>query len=75
MIYPDINRSGTPVLSIPANLNFKFMYGSRSFQKHISQIESLNAGIKIVEDFNWSFDLDTKFDLLKYYDLSENLEK
>ncbi len=72
LIYPDIEKLGTPVISVPSNTQFKFMYGRLSFKKHVFQIESLNAQIKIVEDPAWSFDVDKESDLIKYYELKKS---
>jgi 2-phospho-L-lactate guanylyltransferase len=71
LIYPDQSESGTTVLSVPAGLKWKFKYGKNSFIKHIDQAHNLNLKAEIVKNFNWSFDVDTKSDLIKYYETTD----
>ena len=54
---------GTPVLSVPVDLDFSFAYGPGSFARHCAEAERAGATLRIVRDPDLSFDVDVPEDL------------
>lgn len=54
---------GTPVLSVPADMDFTFAYGPGSFRRHAAEARRLGAGFRVVRDRNLAFDVDLPDDL------------
>ncbi|MCZ7536859.1 MAG: 2-phospho-L-lactate guanylyltransferase [Acidimicrobiia bacterium] len=54
---------GTPVLSIPSAVNFRFSYGPGSFGRHCAEAERLGLPLRVVRDPSLSFDIDLPEDL------------
>jgi len=54
---------GTPVLSLPAAIDFRFAYGPGSFARHCSEAERLGIALSVVRDPALSFDVDLPEDL------------
>jgi 2-phospho-L-lactate guanylyltransferase len=54
---------GTPVLSVPAHLDFAFAYGPGSFRRHAAEARRLGVGFRVVRDRNLAFDVDLPDDL------------
>jgi 2-phospho-L-lactate guanylyltransferase len=59
-IVPDQRHDGTPVISIPTDLEFAFAYGPGSAARHI---EAAGANVEVVRDPALAFDVDTPADL------------
>jgi 2-phospho-L-lactate/phosphoenolpyruvate guanylyltransferase len=54
---------GTPVLSVPADLDFAFAYGPGSFRRHAAEARRLGVGFRVVRDPSLAFDVDLPDDL------------
>lgn len=54
---------GTPVLSVPADLDFAFAYGPGSFRRHAAEARKVGVGFRVVRDPNLAFDVDLPDDL------------
>ena len=54
---------GTPVLSVPAHIDFAFAYGPGSFRRHAAEARRLGVGFRVVRDRNLAFDVDLPDDL------------
>lgn len=54
---------GTPVLSVPVELDFRFAYGPGSFARHSAEATRSGAVLRIVRDPSLSFDVDVPEDL------------
>jgi 2-phospho-L-lactate guanylyltransferase len=54
---------GTPVLSVPAHVDFAFAYGPGSFRRHAAEARRLGMGFRVVRDGNLAFDVDLPDDL------------
>ncbi len=54
---------GTPVLSIPAAIDFRFAYGPGSFARHCAEADRLGVALSVVRDPSLSFDVDIPEDL------------
>lgn len=60
---------GTPVLSVPTDVEFRFAYGPGSFARHCAEAARLGMELRVVRDRSLSFDIDLPEDL----DLLETL--
>lgn len=60
---------GTPVLSVPVDLDFRFAYGPGSFERHSAEAARSGAALRVVRDKSLSFDVDVPddLDLLEVY--------
>jgi 2-phospho-L-lactate guanylyltransferase len=65
VIVPDHRNDGTPVLSIPAAVDFPFAYGPGSAARHIAAAEACGLEVRVVDDPELAFDVDTPEDLDK----------
>jgi 2-phospho-L-lactate guanylyltransferase len=54
---------GTPVLSVPTDLDFAFAYGPGSFRRHAAEARKLGVGFRVVRDPRLAFDVDLPDDL------------
>lgn len=54
---------GTPVLSVPAAIDFRFAYGPGSFARHCAEADRLGVPLEVVRDPMLSFDVDVPEDL------------
>jgi len=54
---------GTPVLSVPVSIDFRFAYGPGSFARHCSEAHRLGVALSVVRDPSLSFDVDLPEDL------------
>jgi 2-phospho-L-lactate guanylyltransferase len=54
---------GTPVLAIPAASEFRFAYGTGSFQRHCAEAARVGLRVDVVSDPTLSFDVDVPEDL------------
>lgn len=54
---------GTPVLSVPVEIDFRFAYGPGSFVRHCTEANRLGITLRVVHDSSLSFDVDLPEDL------------
>ena len=64
-IVPCHRDDGTPVLSIPVALGFRFAYGPGSFRRHAAETRRLGLGFRVVRDPDLAFDVDLPDDLTR----------
>lgn len=62
-VVPDRHDDGTNVLCIPASLSFVPSYGPQSFARHLAQIRSTGAPVRIARRANLQWDVDVPDDL------------
>lgn len=62
-LVPCHREDGTPVLSVPVNLDFQFAYGPGSFRRHTAEARRLGVGVRVVRDADLAFDVDVPEDL------------
>ena len=62
---------GTPVLSVPTDVEFRFAYGPASFRRHAAEARRLGLAVRVVRDRDLAFDVDVPDDLV---DLALDLE-
>jgi len=55
--------NGTPVLSVPVDVDFAFAYGDDSFRRHAAMARRLGLGLRVVRDPSLAFDVDVPADL------------
>ncbi len=54
---------GTPVLSVPTDIAFRFGYGPGSFRRHAAEARRLGLGFRVVRDPDLAHDVDAAEDL------------
>jgi 2-phospho-L-lactate guanylyltransferase len=54
---------GTPVLSVPTEMEFRFAYGPGSFRRHAAETRRLGLGFRVVRDRTLAHDVDAAEDL------------
>jgi 2-phospho-L-lactate guanylyltransferase len=54
---------GTPVLSVPTEVAFRFAYGPGSFRRHAAEARRLGLGFRVVRDPTLAHDVDAADDL------------
>jgi 2-phospho-L-lactate guanylyltransferase len=62
-IVPCHRDDGTPVLSLPTAVPFRFGYGPGSFRRHVAEARRLGLGTRVVRDHELAFDVDVPDDL------------
>jgi 2-phospho-L-lactate guanylyltransferase len=62
-IVPCHRDDGTPVLSVPVDLDFHFSYGPGSFRRHAAEARRVGAAVRVVRDPSLAFDVDVPSDL------------
>ncbi len=62
-IVPCHRDDGTPVLSVPVDLGFRFAYGPGSFRRHAAEARRIGAAVRVVRDPSLAFDVDLPSDL------------
>jgi 2-phospho-L-lactate guanylyltransferase len=62
-LVPCHRDDGTPVLSVPVGLDFRFAYGIGSFRAHAAEARRLGAALRVVRDPALAFDVDLPDDL------------
>jgi 2-phospho-L-lactate guanylyltransferase len=62
-LVPCHRDDGTPVLSVPVDLDFRFAYGPGSFRRHAAEARRLGVGLRVVRDVDLGFDVDVPADL------------
>jgi 2-phospho-L-lactate guanylyltransferase len=62
-LVPCHRDDGTPVLSVPAAVDFRFAYGPGSFRRHAAEARRLGLGLRVVRDRDLAFDVDVPDDL------------
>ncbi len=70
-LVPCHRDDGTPVLSVPTAVDFRFAYGPASFRRHAAEARRLGLGLRVVRDRSLGFDVDVPDDLV---DLIVDLE-
>ena len=63
VLVPCHRDDGTPVLSVPLDVEFRFAYGPDSFRRHVAVARELGLGVRVVRDDDLAFDVDTPDDL------------
>jgi 2-phospho-L-lactate guanylyltransferase len=63
-LVPCHRDDGTPVLSVPADAEFRFAYGPGSFRRHAAEARRLGLGLRVVRDRDLAFDVDVPDDLV-----------
>lgn len=64
VIVPCHRDDGTPVLSVPVDIDFGFAYGERSFRRHVASARRQGLGVRVVRDPTLAFDVDVPADLV-----------
>ena len=64
-IVPCHRDDGTPVLSIPVHIGFRFAYGPASFRRHAAETRRLGLGFRVVRNPDLAFDVDLPDDLIR----------
>jgi len=62
-IVPCHRDDGTPVLSVPVDVDFAFAYGTGSFRRHAAEARRLGLGVRVIRDPSLRFDVDLPVDL------------
>jgi 2-phospho-L-lactate/phosphoenolpyruvate guanylyltransferase len=62
-LVPCHRDDGTPVISVPLGVGFRFAYGPGSFRHHAAIARELGLGVRVVRDADLAFDVDTPDDL------------
>ena len=62
-LVPCHRDDGTPVLSVPTDVDFRFAYGPASFRRHAAEARRLGLGLRVVRDRDLAFDVDVPDDL------------
>ncbi|MBA2327953.1 MAG: 2-phospho-L-lactate guanylyltransferase [Actinobacteria bacterium] len=62
-LVPCHREDGTPVLSVPVAVPFRFAYGPGSFLRHIAETDRLGLEVRVVRDPDLAFDVDVPADL------------
>ena len=62
-LVPCHRDDGTPVLSVPVTLDFRFAYGLGSFRRHTAEARRLGVGVRVVRDPDLAFDVDVPDDV------------
>jgi 2-phospho-L-lactate guanylyltransferase len=62
-LVPCHRDDGTPVLSVPLQVDFQFAYGPGSFRRHAAIARELGLAVRVVRDADLAFDVDTPDDL------------
>lgn len=63
-LVPCHRDDGTPVLSVPTAVDFRFAYGPESFRRHAGEARRLGLGLRVVRDADLAFDVDVPDDLV-----------
>lgn len=58
------SEQGTPVLSVPTNVEFTFAYGPGSFERHALEAARLGLGFEQIDDPSLAHDVDAVSDLV-----------
>jgi 2-phospho-L-lactate guanylyltransferase len=64
-LVPCHRDDGTPVLSVPTAIDFRFAYGPDSFRRHVAEARRLGVGVRVVRDRDLGFDVDVPDDLVE----------
>lgn len=64
-LVPCHRDDGTPVLSVPTAVDFRFAYGPGSFRRHAVEARRLGLGLRVVRDRDLAFDVDIPDDLVE----------
>jgi 2-phospho-L-lactate guanylyltransferase len=64
-IVPCHRDDGTPVLSVPAGVDFGFAYGEGSFRRHATIARRQGLAVRVLRDPSLAFDVDVPEDLAR----------
>jgi 2-phospho-L-lactate guanylyltransferase len=64
-IVPCHRDDGTPVLSVPVDVDFEFAYGPGSFRRHAAHARERGLALRVVRDRSLAFDVDVPDDLAR----------
>lgn len=64
-IVPCHRDDGTPVLSLPTDVEFTFSYGPGSYRRHAAEARRRGLAVRVVRDPDLAFDVDVPDDLLE----------
>lgn len=64
-LVPCHRDDGTPVLSVPVDVDFTFSYGAGSFRRHVAAAHRAGCGVRVVRDVGLAFDVDEPDDLVR----------
>lgn len=73
-VVPCHRDDGTTVLSVPADVPFRFAYGPGSFRRHAAEARRLGLGFRVVRDADLAFDVDVPDDLDRLDHLVSSLD-
>lgn len=62
-LVPDRHRSGTNVIVLPTDIDFRFAYGTDSFARHVTEAVRHRRGLRVVHDARLAWDVDHPDDL------------
>ena len=65
VLVPCHRDDGTPVLSVPTDVNFAFAYGTGSFRRHVALARQRGLAVRVVRDPSLAFDVDVPDDLAR----------
>lgn len=63
VLVPDRRRDGTNVVVVPATAGFSFSYGTRSFDRHLTEGRRLGLTVEVRDDDALAWDVDVPADL------------
>jgi 2-phospho-L-lactate guanylyltransferase len=63
VLCPDRHRTGTNIIAHDSELEFCYRYGPKSFGKHLFESLTFNRPIEILQEVQYSFDIDTLEDI------------
>ena len=64
-LVPCHRDDGTPVLSVPTTVEFRFAYGPASFRRHAAEARRLGLALRVLRDRDLAFDVDVPDDLVE----------
>jgi 2-phospho-L-lactate/phosphoenolpyruvate guanylyltransferase len=65
VVVPCHRDDGSPVLSVPTDVDFEFAYGESSFRRHVAMARRLGLAVRVVRDPDLAFDVDVPEDLVR----------
>lgn len=63
VLVPDHRDDGTPVISLPLVVDFRFAYGPGSFRRHAAEVRRLGLELSVLRSAELGFDVDVPADL------------
>lgn len=62
-LVPDRHRTGTNVIVLPTDIDFRFAYGVGSYPRHVTEAVRHRRGLRVVHDARLAWDVDHPADL------------